>query len=233
MSAAKRRFFRTRASKRARARFVKQQRRKLARLKRARARCLARQIPAPGPPAPDPRGGPPTPPPEPPATSVIGNVVSPAASFEPGEVSEENGVHYVRTQLELELASGATIPASEVTPVRPQLASFASGAWNARAALSGRTPPTLLVTDYWGSGPPGPEVAVQETAADFATGNPSQHGYMMLGLLAGTFAPNPVLSLAVDQVTGTWPGPDLPLRVTDLRISIAGSTLEDRIVQMA
>ena len=304
MNAAKRRFFRTHASKRARTRFVKQQRRKLARLKRARARCLARQLPAPGPPAPDPGGGPPAPPvdppAEPPATSAIENVVSAAASFEPGEVSEENGVQYVRTQLVLELAPGATvaqmqallaqlnaqvvsslqgvpiltvripdpgslatlralvaglagtpglahadiptvpvttelpsiIPASNVAPVRPQLASFASGAWNARAALTGRTPPTVMVTDYWGKGPPGPEVAVQETAADFATVNPNDHGYTMLGLLAGTFAPGAVSDLAVDQVTGTWPGPDLPLRVVDLSISIANSTLQDRIVQM-
>ena len=84
------------------------------------------------------------------------------------------------------------IPASNVAPVRPQLGSFVSGAWNARAALSGRTPPTVLVTDYWGSGPPGPEVAVQETAADFATVNPNLHGYTILGLLAGTFAPGAV-----------------------------------------
>ena len=46
-----------------------------------------------------------------------------------------------------------------------------------------------MVTDYSGPGPPGPEVAVQETAADFATVNPNAHGYTMLGLLAGTFDP--------------------------------------------
>ena len=46
------------------------------------------------------------------------------------------------------------IPASNIGPVRPQLASVASGAWNARAALTGATAPTVVVTDYWGDGPP-------------------------------------------------------------------------------
>ena len=73
---------------------------------------------------------------------------------------------------------------------------------------------------------------MQETAADFATGNLNSHGYTMLGLLAGTFDPVPGANAAVDQVTGTWPGPDLPLRVVDLRFQIAGSTLEDRLLQM-
>ena len=227
-------------------------------------------------------------------------MISDAARFTPGEVSEENGVQYVRTQLELELAPGATvaqmqalltklnaqvvsslkgvpiltvripdpgslpalralvaglagtpglahadiptvpvttelpsiIPASNIAPVRPQLASFASGAWNARAALTGATAPTVVMTDYWGAGPPGPEVAVQETAADFATVNPNMHGYTTLGLLAGTFDPSGVPNADADRVTGTWPGPDLPLRAVDLSFSIAGSTLEDRLLLM-
>ena len=297
MAAAKRRFFRTHRAKKARTRFVKKQKAKLTRLTRALRRCRAR--PAPGSGTPDPGGGQPGPP-EPLATSAIHNVISPDASLTSSEISEENGVQYVRTQLELELASGATvaqmqallsglnaqvvsslegvpiltvrmpdpgslaalralvaglagtpglahadiptvpvttelpsiIPASDVTPVRPQLASFASGAWNARAALTGATAPTLVVTDYWGQGPPGPEVAVQETAADFASVNPNSHGYTMLGLLAGTFAPGAVSDPAADRVTGTWPGPDLPLRVVDLSFQIASSTLEDRLIQM-
>ena len=40
---------------------------------------------------------------------MITDVISDAASFTPGEVSEEDGVQYVRTQLELELAPGATV----------------------------------------------------------------------------------------------------------------------------
>ena len=73
---------------------------------------------------------------------------------------------------------------------------------------------------------------MQETAADFVTTNPNAHGYTVLGLLAGTFNPGASANLSVDQVTGTWPGPDLPLRVVDLRNSIAGSTMEDRLLLM-
>jgi hypothetical protein len=298
MKPAQRRYFRKHRSKKARTRFVRAQRRRLARLKRARARCLAKQPPGGG----KPGGGPPTGggPAPPLATSVIENVVSAAATFAPGEVSVEDDVQYVRTQLELELTPGATvaqlqallsrlhaeivsslkgvrvitvripdpgslnalralvaglagapglahaeiaavpvttelpsiISASDVSSVRPQLASKAHAAWNARAALSGRTPPGVLVTDYWGSGPPGAEVAVQETASDFATGNLNSHGYTMLGLLAGTFDPGAVPGALADEVTGTWPGGDLPLRAIDLTIQIANSTLQDRIVQM-
>ena len=116
--------------------------------------------------------------------------------------------------------------------MRPQLASRANGAWNARGGLSGITLPTLVITDYFGAGPPGPEAAVQETAADFATGRPDPHGYTMVGLAAGTFDPGAIANLTADQVTGMWAGPDLPLRVIDLKINIAGSTLEDRLLQM-
>jgi hypothetical protein len=227
-------------------------------------------------------------------------VFSPAARFAGGEVSTEDGVEYVRTQLELELTAGATAPEmralldrlgaqvvsslegvglltvripdpgslaaardvvaglagvpglahaevasvpvttelpdiitpADVSPVRPQITSRAHGAWNARGALAGVTPPTLVVNDYFGAGPPGAEVAVQETAADFATGNPLAHGYTMLGLAAGTFEPGAVANLQADQVTGMWAGPDLPLRVVDLRQSIAGSTMQDRLLQI-
>jgi hypothetical protein len=117
--------------------------------------------------------------------------------------------------------------------VRPQLGSRANGAWNARNALTGRTPPSLLFGDFFGAGAPGPEVAVQELAADFVTGNPQTHGYSILGLAAGRFEPGAVASLAVDQVTGMWPGGDIPLRVVDLRLQIAGSTLHDRLILLA
>jgi hypothetical protein len=56
MTPAKRRYFRRHSSKKARTRFVRAQRRKLARLKRARTRCLANKSPGGGPPS----GGPPT-----------------------------------------------------------------------------------------------------------------------------------------------------------------------------
>jgi hypothetical protein len=324
MKAAKRRFFRTHRSAKARKRFVRQQSRKLAQLKRARKRCLARRPvpapparpapappahvpaapaapapPAPAPPAPAPPAPPPTPH-APLATTAIADVVSDAAQVAPTEVTVEHGVEYVRTQLELELEPEATVaqmeallaglnaevvsslagvgvltvripdpgslgalrslaaglagtpgleradvltvPAAtelpdivdvaDVRAVRPQLASRAAPAWNVRGALTGRSPPTLVFGDFFGAGPPGPEVAVQETAADFATNNPLAHGYTILGLAAAAFEPGAVGDLPADQVTGMWPGPDIPLRVVDLRRTVAGSTTQDRLLQM-
>ncbi len=309
MKAAKRRFFRTHRGAKARKRFVKQQKRKLAQLRRARKRCLARPPVVTPPAAPAPSVSPPAQPaatPAPTATpaatlaeDVIADVLSEKARFEPGEVTTEDGVEYVRTQLELELEPGATVAEMEslldrldaevisslngvglltvripdpgslaaaralvaglasdpvltaaqlatvpvttelpdtITPadaglIRPQLASRAAPAWNARSGLTGRTPPTLVMTDYFGGGPPGAEVAVSEVASDFATGNLMAHGYTVLGMAAATFEPLGG-NLAVDQATGLWGGPDLPLRVVDLRTSIAGSTLEDRLLQL-
>ena len=70
------------------------------------------------------------------------------------------------------------------------------------------------------------------TASDFVTGNPHPHGYTILGMAAATFEPGATASLQADQATGMWPGPPLPLRVIDLRNSLAGSALQDRIVQV-
>ena len=64
-----------------------------------------------------------------------------------------------------------------------------------RGALTTNTAPTLLIGDFFGAGPPGPEVAVQETAADFVTNNPLAHGYTILGLAAATFEPGAVANL--------------------------------------
>ena len=87
----------------------------------------------------------------------------------------------------------------------------------ARRSPARRRPP-LVVDRLLRAGPPGPEVAVQETAADFATGNPNRARLHDPRPAAGTFDPGAVANLAADQVTGMWPGPDLPLRVVDLRI---------------
>ena len=137
MKAAKKRFFRTHTSRKARARFLKQQRAKLKRLERARKRCLQNQTPGGGTPQPQPNppggggggggGGPgPTPPS---AVSAITDVISAAASFTPGEVETVNGVEYVRTQLELELASGATAPQLQalLTKLNAQIVSSVKG----------------------------------------------------------------------------------------------------------
>jgi Subtilase family len=309
MKPATKRFFKTHAAKQARTRFLKRQRRKLAALKRARSRCLDRQggggppSQAPGGPGPG-AGGPgpggPGPPSEPLARDAIVDVAKAEAVVEPGEVSTEDGVEYVRTQIELELEDGATaaelaallaqldgevvsslegvpiltvripdpgsldalralvaglagepglahadlltlpvttelpdnVQASDVSPVRPQLASFASGAWNAREALTGVTPPGFLIADFFGDGAPGGEVAATVTASDFVTGNPHAHGYTVLGLAAAAFESGATAQLQADQATGMWAGPALPLRAVDLRRSLAGSALQDRILQV-
>ena len=99
MRAAKRRFFRTHRSTQARKRFVKRQNRRLAALKRARRRCLARpptrprprrRRPPPAPPAPAARRRHP-PPPEPLATvRHRRRRQRRCASSPPGEVTVEN-----------------------------------------------------------------------------------------------------------------------------------------------
>ena len=294
MKAAKRKYFRTHRSAKARRKFVRLQNQKLARLQRARRRCLAQPKPAPPQPSPSPT---PTPSPEP--RFVAEDVVSDAALASPAEISQDAGVDVIRTQLVLDLRGGATpaavaallqrldaevvsslkgvgqltvripdpgslaaldalvaslagdpaldradraeVPVPDDLPesilpddsdvVRPQLAVRAHAAWNARAAL-GPARPALVVGDHFGAGPPGAEVAATTTAADFATGNPHFHGYMVLGLAAGAFDPLGLPNNAADRTTGLWAGPPLTLRAVDARQTVAGSTLEDRLVNM-
>jgi hypothetical protein len=314
MKAAKRRYFKSHRDAKARRRFVTGQRGRLDRLRRARRLCLTRP-PASGSPSPAAAPAPApasaasptatpapsaTPAPPGPASDAIADVASAAAVVAASEIAVEQGVEYVRTQIELELEDDAdaaemaalldrldgevvsslagvglltvripdpgslgalralvaglagapglaradvlTLPvpadvpeivaAPDVGPVRAQLASGAAGAWNARSALTGVTPPSLAVGDYFGAGPPGAEVAATVTPGDFLTGSPHDHGYLILGLAAGTFEPGATGNLTADQVTGLWPGPPLPLRVVDLQRRLAGSTVEDRLLQL-
>ena len=124
--------------------------------------------------------------------------------------------------------------------IRPQLAARAASAWNARNAL--HTPPTLLIADYFGNGPPGPAFAVSAVATDFSTpANPynaneptQRHGYLVTGLASAGFDPIGGIDPPADRAAGIWPGaPALPLRVVDLRNTVAGSTTGDRIVLIA
>jgi hypothetical protein len=50
-------------------------------------------------------------------------------------------------------------------------------------------------------------------------------------MAAGAFDAIGLTSTQADMAVGTWAGPNLPLSVIDLRSTIAGSTLEDRILQ--
>jgi hypothetical protein len=132
------------------------------------------------------------------------------------------------------VAAGST----DLEFVRAQLAVRSSAAWNARAALD--TPPTLLITDYFGDGPPDAALTgLTARPADFSTpASPysaadlkQSHGYLVAGLAAGAFEPAGGGADSVgDLVAGTWAGPRLPLRVVDIRRGMAGSTLQDRMV---
>ena len=116
--------------------------------------------------------------------------------------------------------------------LRPQLAIRAHAAWNARAALTRATLPTLLVGDFFGGGVPGDLFGVRATAADFAQDLPADfHGWLVLGLAAATFDPVGG-QLAADRATGLFPGSGLPLRVVDLTRAIGKSALEDRLVEL-
>lgn len=119
---------------------------------------------------------------------------------------------------------------ADVSLLRSQLAVRAHAAWNARAALEDATPPTLVVADFFGGGPPGSLFGVTATSADFATSSADEHGWMVLGIAAGAFDPVGA-ALAADAVTGIYPG-TLPVRVADVRLGLAGATLDDRILEL-
>jgi hypothetical protein len=126
-------------------------------------------------------------------------------------------------QLPFDLAS------SGVGSVIPQLAERAAPAWNARTALAGAVKPTLVIGDGFGNGPPGSLFGVTPTAADFATGVPSEHGYLVLGLAAAAFDPAGG-DLTGDEATGIFPGDTLPLRVVDHRLGLTESVFRDRLI---
>jgi hypothetical protein len=315
MAAKRKAFFKRHAAPKRRRAFVRKQRARLKTLQRRLARCLKPRAPAPGPsgsppaPAPGPSPTPaPTPIAGPSALDSIADVVSDDALVATGEISLDGAAEIVRTQLELDLAPGASkaafdallarigarvvssvkgvglptvripdpgslealkglaaslsadpvldgadlvaIPPPEDLPgnvaaastdlefVRPQLAIRSGAAWNARAALD--TPPTLLLADYFGDGPPDAALtALDARPGDFSTpASPysaadvkQSHGYLVAGLLAGRFEPAGAgADSAGDLVAGTWAGPDLPLRVLDIRTGLAGSVLQDRMV---
>ena len=319
MAAKRKVFFKRHASPKRRRAFVKKQRARLKTLQRRLARCLKPPAPVSGPPAPGPAPpapgpGPPaptpapTPAPEPLALDSIVDVVSDDALAAPGEISLDGAAEIVRTQLELDLAPGATksafdallsrigarvvssvegvglptvripdpgsvaalktlaaslsadpaldgadlvaIPPPDDLPenvaagstdlefIRPQLAIRSAAAWNARAALD--TPPTLLIADYFGDGPPDADLtALSARPADFSTpaspysaaDGKQSHGYLVAGLAAGSFEPaGGGADSAGDLVAGPWAGPRMPLRVVDIRRRVGGSPLQDRMV---
>ncbi|MFN8544927.1 MAG: S8/S53 family peptidase [Candidatus Binatia bacterium] len=84
------------------------------------------------------------------------------------------------------------------------LAIRAGAAWNARAAMQAGREPLVVVMDYFGNGVPDHTLNDFTPTADpdFATGNPYDHGYHVLGIMAGRFGGAPT---AAGQVTGIYP----------------------------
>lgn len=99
-------------------------------------------------------------------------------------------------------------------------------AWNARAALASGAEPEVLVIDYFGQGTPtqlvAPTSAVWSNAPECAgphqDGNPCEHGYHVIGILAGSFGGSPD---DPGRVTGSLARP-LPLTVIDLSTDPSG-----------
>jgi hypothetical protein len=116
--------------------------------------------------------------------------------------------------------------------LRSQAAVRAPAAWNARAALAGRTPPTLVIADHFGDGAPGAGTDIALTGGAFDD-NPrsSDHGYMVLGIAAGTYDANGTGSFADEAVTGMFPG-RLPVRAVDVTAGFAGAVLHDRMLEL-
>ena len=88
-------------------------------------------------------------------------------------------------------------------------------AWNARAALDDAGLPWLVILDFFGDGAPVDGYAGTYVAGDFGTGAVSMHGYHVLGIVQGAFAPDPQVIAMRRDVTGMMPA-DLPVRAVDL-----------------
>jgi hypothetical protein len=122
------------------------------------------------------------------------------------------------------------VPLSSAALLDHHLAVRAHAAWNTRAALvaPGTAEPLVLIGDFFGGGPPGPDFDVNDIHVDYGTAGTNRHGYHVLGIVAGSFG-GPGTNAGV--VTGLFPG-TTRLRVVDLALA-PGPLLDNRIVQLA
>lgn len=125
-----------------------------------------------------------------------------------------------------------------LVPVFNHLAVRGSAAWNAQAALAGRTPPALVVGDRFGAAAPDDAFGVRVLdATDFASGA-NDHGYHVLGIAAATFEPlgGTAGSLARELATGMYPALEstrLPLRAANASAFASFPVLDTAIIQAA
>jgi hypothetical protein len=104
----------------------------------------------------------------------------------------------------------------------------AHAAWNAKDLLRYSMPPTLVVGDHFGDGPPNGDFAFSPIVPDdYATGNPSTHGYHVLGIIGATFGGD----LAERGfATGMYPS-FLPLLAVDVTKGLDDHTLMAGLIQ--
>ena len=140
------------------------------------------------------------------------------------EISSDPAVEFV---LETVVPSMDQLPSS-ATPLsrlRHHLAVRGSAAWNARAAVPMTNGPELLISDEFGGGIPNADSSVSFlNDAEIGTTLPKQHGYHVLGIIAGSFggAGNR------GDVTGMYPGPAL-LKTTVMDLTRLAPPFEARL----
>lgn len=98
-------------------------------------------------------------------------------------------------------------------------------AWNARQYLQDHGEhPWLVIADLFGAGAPvaGEGYDTDVNTADFGTSNAHHHGYHVLGIITGSFSPDPFALQGTDDVTGIFPD-ELNVRGVDLRTEEANT----------
>jgi hypothetical protein len=131
----------------------------------------------------------------------------------PGIVGRAEGDEATRSALP------TTTPANSTT-IDHHLAVRLHAVWNLRALLPPLDRlPYLVIADMFGSGPPGPGFDVVVEPLQFQRGKPTDgnHGYHVLGIVAGAFDPVPGHTTEQDRVTGVV-SVTLRVRAHDLQV---------------
>ncbi len=106
---------------------------------------------------------------------------------------------------------------TDLTKIDHNIAVLAPAAWNAKAAIgySALGEPLLLQRDVFGNGQPNGDFDINVlNTADFAAGNPTVHGYHVLGIISGRHTTDAAAVTNRDLVTGMYPG-TLDVRTVD------------------
>jgi len=110
------------------------------------------------------------------------------------------------------------------------LAVRAAAAWNGQEAIfAGGSPPTMIVTDFFGSGEPLWSSVFSTVPGDFRTGSLTDHGYHVLGII-GSWS---VFGGAEDiNIVGMYPTPIVPLRAVDVTGGNTWEAIEDKSLRL-